>query len=322
MLVMWLTGGRNPRVDESVMVHYQPPSDLTPSELGTLVDEKADLTDITAMIIDLAVRGYLKIEQLESKKLLFFSNRDYSFELLRQFRVDPELKSHERQFLSAIFLAGNPGDTVTLSSLKNKFYVHLPKIRNSLYQILSKKGYFYGRPDHIRGTYRGVGVVLLVAGFFLMGILHRWEMLVVLSVSGGIVLAFSTIMPRLTSRGVRMVNQILGFKEFIRRVEKDRLERMSEEDPTLFDRVLPFAMVLGVADEWADAFRDIYREPPGWFASPHYVAGAFYTGMLVADLGEATKTMGSTMASSPSRAGGGGSGFSGGGFGGGGGGAW
>ena len=327
MLVMWIAGGRNPRVDESVMVHYRAPSDLTPSEAGTLVDERADLTDITAMIVDLAVRGYLKIEQFESKKLLFFSNRDYSFELLKQFRADSELKTHERQFLSGIFPVENPGGTVTLSALKNKFYIHLPEIRKSLYQVLSKKGYFHGRPDHIRGSYRGVGIILLVAGFFLTGILHRWELLVMLSVSGGIVMAFSTIMPRLTSRGVRMKNQILGFKEFIRRVEKDRIKRMSEEDPTLFDRILPFAMVLGVADEWADAFRDIYREPPHWFVSSHYVAGAFYTGMLVSDLGQATKTMGSTLASSPSRAGGGssgfgGGGFSGGGFGGGGGGSW
>ena len=326
MLAIWMTSGRNPRVEESIMVHYRPPSDLTPSEAGTLVDERADLTDITAMIIDLAVRGYLKIEQLDSKKLLFFSNRDYRFELLKEFTADPELKTHEQQFLTGIFATQSPGGTVTLSSLKNKFYVHLPKIRKSLYQVLSREGYFYGRPDRIRGIYRGGGIALVVAGFFLMGILHRWEILVLLSVSGGIVLAFSTIMPRLTARGVRMVNQILGLKEFISRVEEDRLKRMSKEDPTLFDRILPFAMVLGIADEWAEAFRDIYREPPAWFVSPHYLPGTFYTGMLVSDLGQATKTMGSTLASAPSQAGKGGSGFSGGGggggFGGGGGGAW
>ncbi len=327
MLIIWWTSGRNPRVEESIMVRYHPPSDLTPSEAGTLVDERADLTDITAMIIDLAVRGYLKIEQVDSKKLLFFSNRDYRFELLKEFRADPKLKPHEKQFLTGIFNSQDPGSKVALSSLKNKFYVHLPKIQKSLYQLLSREGYFYGRPDRIRGAYRGVGIALIVIGFFLfVGVLRRWESLVLLSVPGGIILAFSAIMPRLTARGVRMVNQILGLKEFITRVEEDRLKRMNKEDPTVFDRVLPFAMVLGVADEWADAFRDIYREPPAWFVSPHYIPGAFYIGMLVSDLGQATKTMGSTLASSPSQAGGGGSGFSGGGggggFGGGGGGAW
>jgi len=279
------------------------------------------------MIIDLAVRGYLKIEQLTSQKLLFFSNRDYRFELLKEFKADPGLKNHEQQFLTGIFGSGSPGNTVTLSSLKNKFYVHLPKIRNSLYQLLSKRGYFYGRPDRIRGSYRAVGLGLLVAGFFLMGILRRWEALVLLSASGGVIAAFSTVMPRLTTRGVRMVHQILGLKEFITRVEKDRLKRMTDENPALFDEVLPFAMVLGVADEWAEAFRDLYREPPAWFASPYYLPGTFYTAMLVSDIGQATKTMGSTFASAPSQAGKGGSGFGGGGFGGGGfggggGGAW
>jgi len=37
------------------MVRYHPPSQLTPSEAGTIIDERADLTDITAMVVDLAV---------------------------------------------------------------------------------------------------------------------------------------------------------------------------------------------------------------------------------------------------------------------------
>ena len=90
------------------------------------------------------------------------------------------------------------------------------------------------------------------------------------------------------------------------------------------------AVVLGVADEWAEAFEGIYTEPPDWYRSDRY-RGGFYPGHFVTDVGNSLQTMGQTFASRPSKAGStgfssggafGGGGFSGGGFGGGGGGSW
>lgn len=60
---------------------------------------------------------------------------------------------------------------------------------------------------------------------------------------------FVDAMPAKTAKGARLARYCLGFQEFVTRVEKDRLERMSKEDPTLFERVLPYAVVLGCADE-------------------------------------------------------------------------
>ena len=59
--------------------------------------------------------------------------------------------------------------------------------------------------------------------------------------------------------------QILGFREFVTRVDKDRLERMGGRSPERFERVLPYALVLGAADVWAEAFDGLYREPPRWY---------------------------------------------------------
>jgi len=270
MFLLWFTRGRNPKIERSIMVKYRPPPELTPSEAGTLMDERADLTDITAMAIDLAVRGYMK----------------------------------------------------------NKFHLHLPSIRNSLYQGLTRNGYFSARPDKMRKAYMGFGMALIIGGFFLARSFGRLDLMISFPLSGAIVIAFSFIMPRLSVKGVLMLYELLGLKEFINRAEKDRLERLSKEDPTVFDRVLPYAMVMGVADEWAEAFKDLYREPPGWYESSAWPVTGFYTALLVADLGEGLRTMGATFSSSPSRtsAASGGSGFSGGfsggGFGGGGGGSW
>lgn len=324
MFLLWFTRGRNPKVERSIMVKYHPPSELTPSEAGTLMDERADLTDITGMAIDLAVRGYMKIKQTDSTKLLFLSKKDYYFTLLKKdYASDRALKKHELSFLMGIFESGKK--EVALSSLKNKFHLHLPSIKNSLYQGLTKNGYFSGRPDKMRKAYMGFGLALIIGGIFLTRSFGRLDLMISFPLSGAIVMAFSFIMPRLSVKGVLMLYELLGLKEFINRAEKDRLERLSREDPTVFDRVLPYAMVMGVADEWAEAFKDLYREPPGWYESSAWPVTGFYTALLVADLGEGLRTMGSTFSSSPSRtsAGSGGSGFSGGfsggGFGGGGG---
>jgi len=180
----------------------------------------------------------------------------------------------------------------------------------------------------MRKSYLGFGLVLVIGGIFLTRSFGRLDLMVSFPLSGAIVIAFSFIMPRLTVKGVEMLYQILGLKEFIKRAEKDRLERLSKEDPTAFDRVLPYAMVMGVADEWAEAFQDLYREPPTWYESSAWPATHFYTALLVADLGEGLRTMGATFSSSPARTSaasgrsGFGGGFSGGGFGGGGGGSW
>ena len=56
-------------------VEYRPPDDLRPAQVGVLIDETADPLDVTASIVDLAVRGYLTIEEIPDKGL--FSKADW-----------------------------------------------------------------------------------------------------------------------------------------------------------------------------------------------------------------------------------------------------
>lgn len=59
---------------------------------------------------------------------------------------------------------------------------------------------------------------------------------------------------------------LLGLKEFIELVEKDRLELLIEEDPQYYYHILPFAQVLHVSDIWTNKFKDITLEVPQWYA--------------------------------------------------------
>ena len=318
---LWRSRGRDPRGRDAIPVAYQPPEGMTPAELGTVVDERVDIEDITSSILDLAVRGFLEIEELEATKFLFFSDRDFA--LVKKREPDPSLRPYEQLLLSHLFATGS---RVTISSLKEKFYEHLPELRTSLYQQLSGAGgYFPVSPDRVRKGYAVAGGILLGLGVLVFAVFSRALPGTALFACGAITLLFSRIMPRRTRRGRKVYEEILGFKEFVERVDADRLERMGARSVGQFGKLLPYAIVLGVADQWADAFAGIYTEPPGWYHSPRYTHG-FAPRLFVGDLGRSLSTMGQTMSSSPKSSGSGGSGFSGGfsggGFGGGGGGSW
>jgi len=319
MLGIWRAWGRDPEGRVSIPVRYDPPDGMTPAELGIVYDESADIDDVTSTILDLAVRGHLEIHERETSRLLFLSSTDY--ELVRRDRPTDDLRRHERKLLGALF---EGRERVRVSQLKNEFYKELPGIRDALYRRVSREdGYFPASPQRVRRLWAagGVGLVALGVVLWFGGVAASAGISIALT--GVIVLAFSRIMPRRTRKGRRAYEEVLGFREFLLRVDADRLERMGGRSAERFERILPYAIVLGAADAWAEAFAGIYTEPPRWY---HGRGVSFHPRAFTSDLGRSLQTMGSAMTSKPSGGSGssglGGGGFSGGGFGGGGGGSW
>lgn len=338
VMMRYLAAGRDVDHGLPVSVEWNPPKNLTPAEVGTLMDERCDMADIVSTLVDLAARGYLVIEEMESTKFLFFSSKDYRFSRRHpdhDIAAEP-LLPHETKFLEGLFgsatlYSSADSATVTLSSLKNKFYTHLPEIRSAIYESLTKKHMFVSNPDTTRTTYTTIGIIMLIGGFILGIFGMDWGGIPYgagIFLAGIIVIVSARAMPAKTATGSRALRECRGFQRFVQMAEKDRIRVLAENDPTIFGRLLPYAMVLGVADQWADAFRDLLTQPPDWYVGPGYGYGhAFSSHTFVNDLGSGMNSMGSTFSSAPSSSGGsGGSGFSGGssggGFGGGGGGSW
>lgn len=338
LFIKWFKHGRDPLKGQPIMVRYKPPDDVNPAELGTIIDEKADPQDISASIIDLAVRGYLKIVEQEGKGKLFFKSKDYALVLMKNYDNASDLNEFEKKLLKYLFLAGNDAgkspkdvgvpegkDLIMVSTLKDKFYKYFNLLKGILYKSLVKRGYFPHNPESVRSAYGATGIIMMAMGIFLAAFLHSWVLLWGLVVSGVLFVFFANFMPRKTRKGAAMANYARGLEEFIRRAEQDRIKRLAQEDPTIFDRILPYAMVLRCADEWVEKFKGIFDEPPDWY---HGTGRMSFIG-FAHGIGDATTVMSHTVSSSPrgSAAGGGsafsgGGGFSGGGFGGGGGGAW
>jgi uncharacterized membrane protein YgcG len=328
MFWLWYTRGRNPRVGP-VAVQYAPPDGMTPAEAGTLVDDDAAMRDITATIVDLAVRGYIVIEEKDKSQMLgLLHNKDYVFHLKKGPKEWAGLRSHELVLLAALFANGLISE-VTLSSLENQFYKNLSNIKNSIFDELMERGYFQHRPDYVRGAFVGGGIALGVL-FFLIGnsLAQRMGMapapfLIAALLSGGIIVGFGWFMSARTLTGVKALSGVLGFEDFLTHVEAGRLDR-TNQTPETFEKFLPFAMALGVEKKWVGAFQNIYSQPPAWYQGGYY-NGGFHPLMFVNSLDMMTARANTVLASAPRSSGGsgfGGGGSSGGGFGGGGGGGF
>ena len=330
MFVFWWTKGRDPKPDISVAPMYEPPKGMTPAEVGTLVDDVVHPRDITSTLVDLAVKGYIKIEEKESKTLVF-SHRDYIFHLLKPQSEWTALEPHERVMLNHMFAGGVT--EVHLSDLKNQFYVAIPTMKDNILGELKGKGMYSVDPESAH-AYVLAGVLFTAAPFVLVQVFGAGSIFDSpgLLVAAGIVAVlviflFARIMTAKSRKGVDTKVEILGLQEFINRVDADRLKRMP---PDTFEKVLPYAMALGIENRWAKAFQGVVQNPPNWYVGPTpYMAfnPIFFAGSMHAMATDAHQAFvasprASSTGSGWSGGGFGGGGFSGGGFGGGGGGAF
>jgi uncharacterized membrane protein len=325
---LWHTVGRDPDPGMSVAPQYEPPKGMTPAEAGTLLDDTIHPRDITCTIVDLAVRGYIKIEE-KVDTFLVFHHKDYVFHNLKAGAGwGPELAPHERVMMENIFLEG--AMETRLSSLKNRFYAAIPAIRTDIMSALKNKGVYSLDPESANGysIVAAIAIGLLVVAVQVLGWMNLFDSVPLLIVSALVSAAiwwlFARQMTAKTVAGARMHIAVLGFQEFMNRVDKDRIQRMP---PDTFEKFLPYAMALGVENHWAQAFEGIVKDPPTWYVSPNGYTGFTPLYFSSSMHGMATD-MHQVFVSSPRASSGGsgfgsggssGGGFSGGGFGGGGG---
>jgi uncharacterized membrane protein len=318
MGLLWWSIGRDPDPGLSVAPQYGPPEKMTPAEAGLLMDDSIDPRDITSTIVDLAVRGYLHIQEIDTK-VLMFTTKDYELQLLKPRNEWKDLADFEEVMLSTIF----PGESKArrISDLKYSFYSAVPSIKKGVLDALKEKGMYRVDPNSANAYWllcKAVGVGLFDSGG--LSFLCIGASVVVIFIIGRQMTAKSLL-------GARTWVHVKGFQEFMNRVEADKLRTLP---PDTFEKFLPYAMALGVEAHWAKAFSGIIRNPPTWYTGPNY--SSFNTMMFAHDIGSMSSAAHDAFVAAPRASssgsgfssGGGfsGGGFSGGGFGGGGGGAF
>ena len=330
--VWWWKRGRDAKGTGIIIPQYDPPDNMTPLEVGTLVDFKVDNRDLTATIIDLAVRKYIRIIENDDKKLLVLNHKSYSLELVNS--DWSALKPWEQELLGGIFGITGINPRVNVDDLKNKLEMEVKNVRRTVYASLMDGGYFKADPSkYIKLTVPSivlVGIVIIIQSPISRQGPIFWGL-----VAGAVTLGiFFVFMAARTAKGVTANEHIKGLKLYLEVAEKDRIKMLQSPDAPyaartdapsqtveLFERLLPYAITLQVEKKWAKKFENIYTSPPEWYVGNY---AAFNAGYLVGSLGSGFNSAMVNSFNPPRSASGSGfgGGFAGGGGGGGGGGGW
>jgi hypothetical protein len=225
---------------------FTPPDGVRPGQIGTLIDEQADVVDVTATVVDLAVRGYLRIDEQPRGA---YDAPDW---LLVKLSGPPltDLLDYERALYQAIF---DGRESVLLSGLHGSFAAGLGRVRDALYRDVVGQGWFARRPDSVRTRWTTLGVLVaglgvvatvLLAWFTTYGLLG-----LALIIAGAALSVGGQYMPAKTAKGASALAHTLGFRHYLTDGEIGDVPPAQRVE--LFSRYLPYAVVFDNVDRWA-----------------------------------------------------------------------
>jgi uncharacterized membrane protein YgcG len=282
---------------------------------------------MTAAVVNLAVKGYLRIDVEEGSDgfLGIGAEADeYSLTKLNPGDHAPSMAAGERELYEALFA---DDDSIVLEQDNHEL---LGEAKTAHRKSLSK--------DYNRHYFRWNGALNIPALLIVIV-----TMAIALSIGPSplvigtgiamiiLLVVFSIIMKAPTLRGRKVLDEVLGFKDYLEVAEKDELNLRNppEKTPQLFEAYLPYALALGVDQRWSEKFAATLaavREPDSTAYSPAWYRGSWNSNSLSATTSNFSTALNTAITSSVtppgSSSGGGGGGFSGGGGGGGGGGGW
>ena len=221
--------------------------DVRPGHVGTVVDERVDPIDVTATLIDLAVRGHLVINELPRENE--FARTDWE---IRRRDGDDSLLPFEQQLLDGI---AAPDSSVRVSDLAGKVQESIGGVQNALYDEMVSNGWFERRPDDTRNRWTQLALAALIISVVVTGVLAAFTTfgllglaLVVLSLG---LVYIAQEMPARTAKGTALLGGLGALRSDLmshptnQMPPGDELREISE--------VLPYAIVLGGSDRWLDA---------------------------------------------------------------------
>ncbi|GAA2742539.1 hypothetical protein GCM10009868_12900 [Terrabacter aerolatus] len=242
---------------------FAPPPDVRPGVVGTVVDGVADPHDVSATLLDLAVRGWFRIVDVRTER----DERPRDWELHRVGPAPAETTTaFEQLLLDRIFEAR---DVVRLSALKGSFGLTMREAQIGLYREVVDRGWYARHPRARNGRTRAAGLAVLVPSSLAAAVLvvaglvdaHDWSLTPVLV---GLVAALAVLArwggartPR-TAEGTALRIQALGFREYLATAEADRLR--FEEKRALLSSYLPYAVAFGLTGHFAGLLRDLAQE--------------------------------------------------------------
>lgn len=272
---------------------------IGPAEAGIMDTAKLDREDVVATIFDLAIRKYIKLEEVrEEKKMLGLipnSKEELVIKKLKDYS-DPQVSSFEKELLDRLF---EKGDSVKVNDLKTDFYKAFEQLDKKAFSALVERGFYKKNPKAEMSALLVFGIVALATANVILG---------------PVLILLSKKMTGRTARGDQADWQIDGLKIFLKNMSRNY--KWQAENFYTVEKMIPYAMALGYIDDYMKQLQIIKPDySPTWYSGYH---GSFYDSspsML-------SSFSSNVITSAPGSSSGFSGGSSGGGGGGGGGGSW
>ncbi|MCB0582362.1 MAG: DUF2207 domain-containing protein, partial [Phaeodactylibacter sp.] len=293
------------------MVQYYPPEGLPPAEAGAFIDDKTDNRDIISLLPYWGGQGYLTIREVREEKMFgLFSSKDFEFNKVES--LPSGRPGYEYTVFNRLF---SEGDTIRISDLKDKFHTTMSSARSQIQRTVRDRQLHTPQSRMAWSVLPVAAAICAGLGAFFIS-KEQYPGGGAMLLAAGIAFLLRRPMLKKNKEGMELYRQLYGFRLFVDKADRGRIERLLAEDPAYFEKTLPFAIAFGMAKKWAANFEELFTEPPRWYASSYHhgsrsnsfqsFASSFDSGM---------RQVQSTFTSSPGSSSGGGS--SGGGFGGG-----
>jgi hypothetical protein len=245
--------------------------DVRPGHIGTVADERVDPIDVTATLVDLAVRGHLVIVELPRESE--FARTDWEIR-----RVDgPDgLRPFEQKLLEGIATA--PGSSVRVSELAGRVQESIGGVQNALYDEMVSNGWFERRPDDTRNRWTQLALAALIISVIVTVVLAAFTTfglvgLALIALSLGLVFVAQET-PARTPKGAALLGGLGELRSDLMSHPTNQLPPGGELRE--ISEVLPYAIVLGGADRWLDAIvaTDADEHPDSydlsWYHGPEH----------------------------------------------------
>lgn len=299
-LIYWYEKHKNKNRFGPPSVNFDIPKDdkgerLGPAIAGTIDTAKLERDDVAATIFDLAIRKYIKLEDVKKPTKIFGLQLSAGDQLIRKLKEDDgKLNSFEKTLLNRLF---KDGKSARVSDFKKDFYKTFQNMEKDVFKLLVGKKYYTKNPK-VQKTLLIFAAIISFVSF---------------NIVLGVVLFFlSKKLNGRTALGDEKDYKIDGLKLFLKSM--DRNYKWQAEQLYIVEQMIPYAMALGYIDKFMKQLKIIKPDyNPTWYSG--------YSGSFYASYAGFYSSM-TTSITTSSSSGTGGGGFSGGGSGGGGGGSW
>lgn len=265
LYALWFTRGRDPSVGLVAEYITEPPDDLRPGAAGVLLDETFHSRDAVATVLDLGERGVIRMDPASAEG----GSGQYTFTLLDHKET---LRPYEQIVIDMLFNPGaKAGAEKPMPQVAGALAMRNGELAVAFYQDLVDHGYFRESPEVTRNRWRSIfKLIPVIVGVIVIGIVlvtGAWSNFAFFPIFVGIALmvlsgSLARSMPQKTVAGAESAAKWRAFRTYLDEID-DRKDLA--ESRAIFEKYLPYAVALGLAESWTQKFAYVPIPSPQWY---------------------------------------------------------